>query len=472
MLKSGIFRTIFSTTLFAVSLLFLLKEKCEGQVVVQKTYGNPNCTEEGFSLTAIDSTGFFISATSFCSGDNAGYQLSINLLGDTFWTSIQVTPNGLVRNFLPGVLHFLGKEQIGFAADTIHLSTADLQGNVLNIKPIFFPLCNNVGSDFIQTADNGFAVTGFFSTNLCSSPVYDGFLTKHDQIGNLQWSKVFSGSSNEELFVVKQLADNGFVLFGWTNSRGAGSVDFYLLRTDETGDTLWTKTYGDATNNYGYGMDATTDGGFLLSGYSDSTELIKTDFSGETEWRKTFPNNCGGSYFKCAETLDSAFVLLSYETNLTGNCQSYFRKFTREGTLLWEKSWPGLLREFHEFKPGKFALVGSLNLSGFNSDVLFIRFDTTHFPIVGVASEEDGSAVISVYPNPVKDVLYVDGVSSQLPNLFVQFFNSISQHSIKIPLTNSSIDLEVLGLKSGFYILEISNSRKSVFREKVMFLGK
>ena len=84
-----------------------------------------------------------------------------------------------------------------------------------------------------------------------------------------------------------QPSDGGCIIAGTTNSFGAGNDDVYLIRTNAHGDTLWTRTYGGANHDDGYWGQQTSDGGYIITGYTRSTGtgvadvyLIKTDSLG------------------------------------------------------------------------------------------------------------------------------------------------------------------------------------------------
>ncbi|MBM3324681.1 MAG: hypothetical protein FJY66_03350, partial [Calditrichaeota bacterium] len=82
---------------------------------------------------------------------------------------------------------------------------------------------------------------------------------------------------------------------GTTSSFGAGAWDFYLVKTDSHGDTLWTRTYGRTASDAAYCIQQTADGGYIVAGYSESEDanghdcyLVKTDEQGDTLWTRTY----------------------------------------------------------------------------------------------------------------------------------------------------------------------------------------
>ncbi|MGC8814396.1 MAG: hypothetical protein ACP5QL_08340, partial [Dictyoglomus sp.] len=76
---------------------------------------------------------------------------------------------------------------------------------------------------------------------------------------------------------------------GYTNSFGAGYYDFYIIKLDSNGDKVWEKTYGGSKNDGAYSIQQTTDGGYIVAGYTNSFGagygdfyIIKTDSEGNT----------------------------------------------------------------------------------------------------------------------------------------------------------------------------------------------
>jgi len=63
----------------------------------------------------------------------------------------------------------------------------------------------------------------------------------------IEWTATVGGNSSDEGYSVRQTTDGGYVLTGLTVSFGSGNADIYLVRTDAGGDTLWTTTFGGAS---------------------------------------------------------------------------------------------------------------------------------------------------------------------------------------------------------------------------------
>jgi len=136
-----------------------------------------------------------------------------------------------------------------------------------------------------QTSDGGYIVTGW--TNSFGAGWDDVFLIKTDANGDIIWAKTYGETDNDWALSVQQTSDGGYIVAGGTNSFGVGGSDIFLIKTDANGDIIWAKTYGGTNVDLAISVQQTTDGGYIVVGYTYSFSagendifLIKTDANG------------------------------------------------------------------------------------------------------------------------------------------------------------------------------------------------
>lgn len=141
---------------------------------------------------------------------------------------------------------------------------------------------NDFGYSLNVTSDNEFIIVG----QKGSSSKSDIYLVKTSSSGGLIWEKTLESAASSSGNSVSQTSDGGFIIAGSTNSTGAGGFDVTLQKTNQDGNLIWSRTYGATQNDYGYSLDQTDDGGFIIGGsimsdeYKDFTYCVKTNSSG------------------------------------------------------------------------------------------------------------------------------------------------------------------------------------------------
>jgi hypothetical protein len=161
----------------------------------------------------------------------------------------------------------------------------DLPGEVTaseEIVTIFGGSQNDVAQSVIATLDGGFAVLGYTQSNDGdvvdkTDNSFDYWLLKFNANAELQWSKTYGGSDDDRGHSLIQTSDGGFVLLGYNNSSDGdvsannGSRDFWLIKTDALGNLIWEKSYGYSGNDEGINLIETSDNHFLITGVLDVT---------------------------------------------------------------------------------------------------------------------------------------------------------------------------------------------------------
>lgn len=199
-----------------------------------------------------------------------------------------------------------------------------------------------------QTFDGGFIITGFTqikdpSTGLIQQFVY---LLKTDEYGDTLWTKYYGSSAHHVGNFVQQTSDSGYIIAGGITHFN-NDVNAYLIKTDINGNLLWERSIGGASYDEGNCVRETTDGGYIIAGYTRSygnnsqIYLIKTDTNGLTEWIKTYGDDDWDEARSIQVTSEGEFIIVGYKVVATSpggaDSEVYLLKTDSDGDTLWTK---------------------------------------------------------------------------------------------------------------------------------------
>ena len=202
-----------------------------------------------------------------------------------------------------------------FVADFLLVKTSRI-GNSLGMTTYGEVEGNEASNSLIQTADGGFALAGF-AEPVPTGPA-DFWLVR--TTGNRQcvWVNTYGGEGNESAAAVIQTNDGGFALAGYTEFPDAGR-NFFLVRTNENGDSLWSRNYNARGFDNATSLIHTPDGGFVIGGSTSSSAggvkdfwLVRTDSNGESIWSSTYGGRGDDICTSIIQTADGGFVLAGY----------------------------------------------------------------------------------------------------------------------------------------------------------------
>jgi hypothetical protein len=151
--------------------------------------------------------------------------------------------------------------------------------------------------DGFQTADGGYVVAGRSTSNDGDvighhgpNTVIDIWVIKLDSNGIMQWQKSLGGYYMDVIAAIDQTSDGGYMVAGWTDSNDGdvtgnhGGSDYWLVKLDASGNIQWQKTYGGSGHESSYGAQQTSDGGYVIAGRTSSTDGDVTGFHGGSDF--------------------------------------------------------------------------------------------------------------------------------------------------------------------------------------------
>ncbi len=171
--------------------------------------------------------------------------------------------------------------------------------------------------------------------------------------GNVKkWTKTYGGLGDEQGWAVRAASGGGHIITGKTESYGAGQSDVYLINIDLDGNMVWDKTFGGTRSDYGYDVQPTADGGYIITGadwsvvpvtpYNADVYLIKTGADGNVSWTKTFGDTNFGAGFSVQQTSDGGYIIAGQTASYgAGNADIYLIKTNSSGDMVWVKTFGG-----------------------------------------------------------------------------------------------------------------------------------
>jgi hypothetical protein len=385
--------TILLTSLCLISIAF-------AQTSWSRTYGD-SLSDIAYSVQPTADGGYIVAGTtaSFGAGVNDVYLIKINTVGDTLWTrafgdTMEDGGNSVVQAADSGYVVAGYTGSYGAGGQDVWLIKTDAAGNVAWART-----CGGTGGDVANaiapTADGGYIVTGYtWSYGAGSADVY---LIKLNAAGDTVWTRAYGGTTDDEGYSVQPTADGGYIVAGVTHSFGSGSADVYLIKTNVSGGTLWTKTYGGTNNDEGYSVEQTADSGYIITGYTSSfgagnqdVYLIKTNAAGDTLWTRTFGGNLR-DWGNAVRQIGGGYIITGVTRSFGAGAQDlYLIKTNSSGDTLWTRTYGGAANDagnsVHETNDGGWVIAGSTSSFGAgNADVYLIKTDASGY--VGLLDE-------------------------------------------------------------------------------------
>ena len=239
-------------------------------------------------------------------------------------------------------------------------------------------LIGGSGDDFPETCqptnDGGYIISG--NTTSADIPGYpyhggknDGFIYKLTANGDVRWLRLVGGSGDDQLISSQPTSDGGYMVVGGSSSTDIfgqsnhGNYDGYILKLNANGVVLWERLVGGSGFDFPYSIRQTDDGGYMVVGYSNSTDIpgqtyhggewdvyiLKLNADGDVLWQRLV----GGSGFdqaaSCQPTSDGGYIVLGWtestdipgQTN-HGSFDGYIIKLNADGDVLWQRLVGGL----------------------------------------------------------------------------------------------------------------------------------
>jgi hypothetical protein len=270
----------------------------------------------------------------------------------------------------------------GHANSDVWLAKTDSCGG-LAWEKTFGPPEGASGASVQQTSDGGYVIAG---TTASAGTALDFWLVKTDATGNEVWDKTFGGTEDEQATSVRQTSDGGYIVTGYTESYGSGDFDIWLVKTDASGSKVWDKTFGGADIDQGKAVQQTSDGGYIIVGTTDSYDgpnkgdvlLYKTDSAGNEVWHKTFGDSTVSEFGNSVQQTSDGGYVIAGGTGLG----VWLVKTDASGNKAWDKTLGGQMsggqgNSIRQTAEGDYIVAGYVHSATMRLDFVLLRTDAS-----------------------------------------------------------------------------------------------
>jgi len=381
MLNKTAFLSLFSLK----SILIFVLSTANNDIPMDLKKRNTHIAYQLWSIMAMTVLCTFLSSSLQAQGYNKAFGTNFEDFG---YALTQTEDNGYL---------LCGRSE-GFGGDgdyDIYLIKIDVDGDTIWTKTIDDGHFQG-GYEMIATSDGNYVIAGETKLTAALSP--DVYLLKIDPQGNKIWSNNYGGVANERGLSVKETADGGFAIAGFTFSYGAGEKDAFLVKTDAQGVEEWTQFYGDIESDEATDL-VVTDNGYLLIGTTDNAQTNSNDFflinaneTGDTIWTKTYGGAPGDFGKRILRTIENdGFILAGYTLGSFVSNDIVVIKIDDTGEVIWSKTHqysPGNLGEIvedliYDHDNNGYILAGSAETSAANADMFILKLDVAGDKVFG-----------------------------------------------------------------------------------------
>jgi len=225
-----------------------------------------------------------------------------------------------------------------------------------------------------QTSDGGFIVAGYTESNdgdvSGNHGNADYWVVKLNSAGNIEWQKCLGGSDWDRPYSIQQTSDGGFIVAGWTNSNDGdvsgnhGGNDYWIVRLNSSGNIVWRKCLGGSGWDWALSVQQTSDSGYIVTGFTESNDgdvsgnhggrdywVVKLNSSGNIVWQKCLGGTGWDVAFSIQQTSDGGFIVAGWSKSNDGDVSGHHGsadsadywvvKLNTTGRIVWQKCLGG-----------------------------------------------------------------------------------------------------------------------------------
>ncbi|MCY7408874.1 MAG: T9SS type A sorting domain-containing protein, partial [Chitinophagales bacterium] len=356
------------------------------------------------------------------------------------------------------------------------------------------------------TSDQGYIMCGGTSStngdvtgNHGSS---DYWVVKTDASGNIQWQKCYGGTGYDKASSVKQTADGGFIIIGFTQSNdgdvhgnhfdpvaGAYDYDGFIVKTNSNGDTLWTRCFGGTLQDAFTKVIQLSDGTYMMAGYAtsydgdvstpftDSLEngwLVKLDANGNLLWSKTFGGTNDDDFSSLVQDAAGGIVISGYSQSNDGTVSinqggwdAWLMRVDADGEIIWDTTYGGKKSDiFYDLTNTLDNGIAAVGYSYSDDGDVNNHWGNSYYAdywvlkttdIVGIA--EVKNSTLNIFPSPAHDFIEAAGFGKEMNGEKIDILSLDGRKLLeqKISSQKNTI-INISSLPPGFYLAQVNGS--------------
>jgi len=222
-----------------------------------------------------------------------------------------------------------------------------------------------------QTSDGGYIVTGVTESYTLGSE--DIAIYKLDSNGNKAWFKHYGGTQPDWGYSIQQTSAGDYIVAGRTESFTNGNYDFAIYKLDSSGNKVWFKHYGGSSNDGSRSIQQTSDGGYVVAGYTYSYSygsrdfaIYKLDSNGNKTWFKHYGGINEDLAFSIQQTSDGGYIVAGATDSYTHGLNDFaIYKLNSSGNKVWFKHYGGTngdsAHPIQQTSDGGYIVSGNMN---------------------------------------------------------------------------------------------------------------
>ena len=388
--------------------LYLMKTDENGDSVWSTIYGDPGQSEAVSCMQMTNDHGFVLVGTAEASTlDNDMYMVKFDSVGDYEWSS------------------YFGDEDLEEIASWVE-----------------------------QTNDGGFILTGSYWAPVTG---YDFCLQKTNELGLGSWVEPFAWWNADYANCIKQTSDHGYIITGETSSNPDYEYDLFLLKTNSMGFTEWEQRYGGSEADGGDCVQQTSDGGYIVAGYTETYGaggrdlwVIKTDDDGDTVWTRTFGSDYHDAACSVIEVSEGGYLVVG-SCSILESFDAYFVRLDANGDTLWTRIYGGDVsdnaRDVKQITDGGYIVAGTTTSYGSGgTDIYLLRFAPDQAGVEDLITVQmpGDVALYQNYPNPFNPTTTITYALSAPGMAAIDIFKRENANMSNCIIRRSETDIERL----------------------------